>query len=103
MHPVFRLASNPSTTARSPLDLARTANCGESFEHVRTLYDGHGGYPTMAQVGEDLITTFTRDGKSVGIGAVAVPLPPPMHWKKKKKEEEKRGKVPGTSFKNNNL
>jgi hypothetical protein len=77
------LAYNPSTTSRQPLSLARSSDCGESWEHVETLYAGHGGYPTMAQVGDDfLVTTFTRDGKLLsehgGIGAVTTRLPPPL-------------------------
>jgi hypothetical protein len=72
------LAYNPSKTLRQPLDLARSNTCGESWEHVKTLYAGHGSYPTMVQVGDDLVTTFTRDGKGVGIGAAVTRLPPPM-------------------------
>ena len=72
------LAYNPSKTLRQPLDLARSNTCGETWEHVKTLYAGHGSYPTMLQVGEDLVTTFTRDGKGVGIGAAVTQLPPPM-------------------------
>jgi hypothetical protein len=72
------LAYNPSTTKRSPLVLARTITCGESWSHVTTLYEGHASYPTMAQVGNSLVTTFTRDGKGVGIGAAATELPPPL-------------------------
>ena len=77
------LAYNPSTSDRRPLSLARSSDCGETWRHVETLYAGHGGYPTMAQVGDFLVTTFTRDGKLLsehgGIGAVTTRLPPPMH------------------------
>jgi hypothetical protein len=72
------LAYNPSKTLRQPLDLARSNTCGETWEHVKTLYTGHGSYPTMVQVGDNLVTTFTRDGKGVGIGAAVTRLPPPM-------------------------
>jgi hypothetical protein len=72
------LAYNPSKTLRQPLDLARSNTCGETWEHVKTLYAGHGSYPTMVQVGDDLVTTFTRDGKGIGIGAAVTRLPPPM-------------------------
>ena len=72
------LAYNPSKTRRQPLDLARSNTCGETWEHVKTLYAGHGSYPTMLQVNDDLVTTFTRDGKGVGIGAAVTRLPPPM-------------------------
>ena len=74
------LAYNPSKTLRQPLSLARSNTCGETWEYVKDLYSGHGSYPTMVQVGEDLVTTFTRDGKGVGIGAAVTRLPPPMSF-----------------------
>lgn len=74
------LAYNPSTRDRSPLVLARSTTCGETWETIATLYEGHGGYPTMTQSGEYVVTTFTRDSKTAngGIGAAVMRLPPPL-------------------------
>lgn len=62
------LAYNPSSHVRQPLVLARSRDCGVTWESVASLYPGEASYPTILALNESVWTIFTRDSTTRGIG-----------------------------------